>query len=129
MNLKTTLIAVCSAFVISGCVKNINELQTTASKETISLAKERLKNIREIKITENGVIYFRVYIPNNQYWVRHKIEEYSTQIACGQLRWFVDHGMTVRVAFQGTKGITNDYNQERCQVIMPVNHPSDTKPS
>ncbi|SHO57440.1 hypothetical protein [Vibrio quintilis] len=44
MNIKTTLIAACSAFVISGCAQNINEIQTTASQETIQVAKDNLKD-------------------------------------------------------------------------------------
>ncbi|CAM3898847.1 hypothetical protein VA7868_00510 [Vibrio aerogenes CECT 7868] len=121
MKLKTIVLATCATFIVSGCAKNINEIQTTASMETIQVAKDKLKENKYIEVTDNGVIAYTLTTHGGGLrWKRVHIKEISYRVACEDFKWFTDRGMVVRMTFLGNGGMQNDYDIHRCKTEVPT---------
>ncbi|AXN32204.1 hypothetical protein [Vibrio coralliilyticus] len=122
MKLKHIAVACLSALALSACqTTNIEDLQPTASQETINTAKEHLSDVKGMKVTDNGVIYYVRTLPGNSRWKTAHVNEISYRVSCEDLRWYIERGMIVRVHHRGNSGSTQDYDLTRCETEAPTN--------
>ncbi|MDN3608841.1 hypothetical protein ACODM8_07545 [Vibrio ostreicida] len=122
MKLKHIAVACLSALALSACqTTSLQELKPTASQETIETAKQNFADIENFSILDSGVIYYSDYLSGRYRWNRVHINELSYRYACEDLRWYVDRGMIVRLAFRGRDGATYDYDMNRCETEIPTN--------
>lgn len=121
--LKSGLLLVGTTLALSGCqALNPENIQTTASSQTIATAKKELSGIKHLKVLDNGVIYYVESIEGEDYkWNSASTMQFSYNTACVQLRDFVKEGMTVRVQFEGIGGTVLDYNEQTCEAQAPTN--------
>ncbi|MBN3575884.1 hypothetical protein [Vibrio neptunius] len=121
MTLKHFALACFSALALSACqTTNIEDLQPTASQETIDTAKKHLSDIKNLKVTDHGVLYYSESLPGNSRWLTAHNIELSYRYACEELRWYVERGMIVRMHFRGNGGTTRDYDLARCETEVPT---------
>ncbi|ARC91139.1 hypothetical protein TW78_08820 [Vibrio coralliilyticus] len=121
MKLKHIAVACLSALALSACkTKSLEELQPTADQETINTAKEYLSDIKDLRVTDHGVIYYSASLPGNSRWATAHIIELSYRYSCEELRWYVERGMIVRMQFRGNSGTTRDYDLARCETEVPT---------
>lgn len=124
--LKLTMLAATAALALSGCqTLDASKLHTNASPQTIAEAKKDLSGIDDLKVLDNGVIYYYIKKPSEANWDRVWVNAASYRIACKYLKVFVDRGMTVRMYYQGEAA--HDYNAERCQTEVPTNYLANVK--
>ncbi len=121
MKLKTFAFCALSSVLLTACqTTSVEEIQTSASANTIEEAKKALAPHRDFSVTENGIIHFTQGLPVGSRWSTAHIVEISYRISCENLRWFVDNGMVVRMQFKGTGGRTEDYDKNRCETEIPT---------
>jgi hypothetical protein len=121
MKLKNITLVFSAAFALTACnTVKINELQSTASPQVISEAKEALSEWKETQVTDNGVIYIVNKLPGNSRWSTQHIVEGAYRVSCQTLRDFVDAGMIIRVSYRGKGGTTQDYDKARCETEIPT---------
>ncbi|MBN3495753.1 MULTISPECIES: hypothetical protein [Vibrio] len=121
MTLKHFAVACLSALALSACqTTNIEDLQPTASQETIDTAKEHLSDIKNFKVTDHGVIYYSASLSGNTRWATAHVIELSYRYACEDLRWYIERGMIARFHFRGRSGTTRDYDLARCETEIPT---------
>ncbi|USD32792.1 MULTISPECIES: hypothetical protein [Vibrio] len=121
MKLKHIAVTSLSALVLSACqTTNIEDLQPTASQETIDTAKEHLSDVKGLKVMDNGVIYYVRTLPGSSRWQTSHINEISYRVSCENLRWYIERGMIVRMHHRGSGGSTQDYDLTRCETEVPT---------
>ena len=121
MKLKNIAFAFSAAFALTACnTVKIDELQSTASPQVISSAKEALSEWEDTRVTDNGVIYILKKLPGGHRWSPQHTVEYSYRVSCQNLRNLVDAGMIVRVSFRGPGATTQDYDKARCETEIPT---------
>lgn len=120
------MLAVTAALALSGCqTLDASKLHTDASPQTIAEAKKDLSGIEDLKVLDNGVIYYTLKKPSDLQWDTVGVNAVSYRLACKNLKYFIDKGMLMRLHFQG--GATQDYNAERCQTEVPTNYLANVK--
>ncbi len=121
MKLKNIAFVFSAAFALTACnTVKIDELQSTASPQVISSAKEALSEWENTRVTDNGVIYILNKLSGGLRWSPQHAVEYSYRVSCQNLRSFVDAGMIVRVSYRGIGGTTQDYDKARCETEIPT---------
>ena len=121
MKLKNIALIFSASFALTACnTVKVEELQSTASPEVISTAKEALSKWKDTQVTDNGVIYIVKRLPGNSRWSSQHVVEIAYRISCQTLREFVDTGMLVRVSFRGPGGTSQDYDKARCETDIPT---------
>ncbi|MBW3695303.1 hypothetical protein EK599_06335 [Vibrio sp. T187] len=121
MKTKNAVMAFLSPLLLSACqIVSIDDLQPTATQETIDIAIEHLSDIKGMTVTEKGVIYYVQTLPGESRWNTGQVMKSSYRVSCDNLRWFVENGMIVRMNFRGNSGTTQDYDLERCDSEAPT---------
>lgn len=122
MKTKPFVAGTLMAMLLTACqTTSVEQLQPTASLDTINKAKEVVSSHEHFNVTDNGVIHFSQNVPVGSRWSTAHIVEAGYRVSCESLRWFVDRGMVVRVQFKGKGGRTEDYDQSRCETDVPTN--------
>ncbi|MGD8172420.1 hypothetical protein ACQEXU_12220 [Vibrio sp. TRT 21S02] len=120
--MKISQLSILSLLFLAGCqTTNLSDIQTSASPDTIQIAKNNLMSYENFNVTDNGVIVYQMVAEIGYFWKPVVTKELSFRIACEELKWYVDKGMTVRINFKGRRGMINDYDQNRCQTEIPTN--------
>ncbi|CAH0541665.1 hypothetical protein [Vibrio marisflavi] len=121
---KLAILALGAAIALSGCqTLNPQDIQTTASTQTIEFAKQHIKPTHngryDVAVYDNGVIYIKFKKAPGTIWLTAETNEAGYRVACENLRPYVDKGMVVEVNFQGNGA--RQYNQHRCETETPTN--------
>ncbi|CAM3850014.1 hypothetical protein [Vibrio aquimaris] len=122
MTLKHIAVAGLTVFALSACqTTSVENIQTTASQTTIDEARKNFKGAEDFKVLDNGVIYYTKQLDGKHRWSPVHTKELSYRMSCEDFRWYLERGMTVRIALRGKGAVTYDYNLERCETEAPTN--------
>ncbi|GAA5645649.1 MULTISPECIES: hypothetical protein [Vibrio] len=114
--MKKAILCATAGLILAGCQSTMGHVPAiTADQAVITQAQQALEKYDDfINVDDSGLITFTRTLPMDYVWAPVEIKKISRQVACDDLRFFVDRGMVVKMVFEGQRGRVDYFDQQRC---------------
>lgn len=113
--MKAKLLLAIVSVLIVGCQSTRYQVsEPTASPENIKEVQERFSDVRDMKVTDDGVVEYSRWVPSRHRWSTVHTQKSAYEYSCIEALSLLKAGFTVSIHFKGAGGNKYDYDLERC---------------
>ncbi|EHZ2746363.1 hypothetical protein OC523_000040 [Vibrio vulnificus] len=115
MKMRKCLLLTMLAGLAACNTMNYQASAPTAAPELVAALQNELKEIQDLKVTDEGYIDYYVWVPEGYQWDTHAIKKGGYEWACEDMRDLLSQGFVVRMGFKGNGGREEHYDFDRCE--------------
>ncbi|EGR0789444.1 hypothetical protein EWS92_18445 [Vibrio vulnificus] len=115
MKMRKCLLLTMLAGLAACNTMNYQASAPTAAPELVAVLQDELKEIQDLKVTDEGYIDYYVWVPEGYQWDTHAIKKGGYEWACEDMINALRQGFVVRMGFKGKGGREEHYDFARCE--------------
>lgn len=88
--------------------------EPTASPEAIKALQEEMKDVRDMSVSDEGVLTYNKWVQNGYRWLKGVTLNSAYEFSCVQALSILEDGFTISINFKGSGGGQYNYDLQRC---------------